>query len=367
MKLDPDPERGMALATGLHRILDEAGKEVGEPPKLPEAEHHRMYRAMLTVRLLDERMMLLQRQGRVGFYGLATGEEGAVIGSAAVLRDQDWVFPALRQGGVLLLRGWPIAKYVHHMFGSSEAVEKGRSMPCHYSDRDRNVVSWSSCMATQLLHAAGMAYAAKYRRSGDLAMGYLGDGATSEGDFHAAMNFAGVWRAPMVFVCQNNQWAISVPFAKQTASEGVAVKAFAYGIPGVRVDGNDVLAVREATHAAVERARSGEGPTLIEAVTYRMGGHSSSDDATRYREAAEVEAWAKRDPIARYKVWLTANGLWTDAKEREAREAIGQAIQEAVHEAESAGPPAPETLFQDVFAAPTPQLREQREATGASR
>lgn len=359
MKLDGTLEEQKALATGLHCVLDEQGKQLREPPKLPDKEHRRMYRAMLTVRLLDQRMMLLQRQGRIGFYGTATGEEGAVIGSATVLRESDWIFPALRQGGALLLRGFPIAKYLHHLFGTAASVEQGRSMPCHYSDKARNVVSWSSCMATQLPHAVGMAYAARYRRTGDIAMGYLGDGATSEGDFHVAMNFAAVWKCPVVFVCQNNQWAISVPLAKQTASESLAVKALAYGMPGVRVDGNDVLAVREVTGLAAEHARAGKGPVFIEAVTYRMGGHSSSDDPTRYRSAQEVEAWGRRDPLPRYRAWLEAQGLWGPRDQQEAEEAINSDVSAAIKEAETTGPPPLETLVTDVFAALTPQLREQ--------
>jgi pyruvate dehydrogenase E1 component alpha subunit len=356
---DPAMERKRAFATGLHRVLDEQGKQVGDAPKLPDKEHHRMYRAMLAVRVLDNRCMLLQRQGRIGFYGTATGEEGAVIGSAGVLRDSDWIFPALRQGGALLMRGFPLAKYFHHLFGSAGSVELGRSMPCHYSDRDHNVVSWSSCMATQLPHAVGMAYAAKMRKSQDIAMAYLGDGATSEGDFHVAMNFAGVWKCPVVFVCQNNQWAISVPFAKQTASEGIAVKALAYGMPGARVDGNDVLAVRQVADMAAERARRGDGPSLVECVTYRMQGHSTSDDPTRYRSTEEVEAWARRDPLVRYRAWLQAQGLWSEGEQREAEDGLNAAISEAIKEAERAPQPPMETLITEVYEEPTRQLREQ--------
>jgi pyruvate dehydrogenase E1 component alpha subunit/2-oxoisovalerate dehydrogenase E1 component alpha subunit len=190
-------------------------------------------------------------------------------------------------------------------------------------------------------------------------MGYLGDGATSEGDFHTAMNFAGVWKTPVVFVCQNNQWAISVPVQKQTASASIALKALAYGMPGVRVDGNDVLAVRQVAELAAHRAREGLGPTLIEAVTYRMQGHSSSDDATRYRSAAEVEAWGRRDPLARYRAWLEAQGLWGARLQQEAEDEVNAGISAAIKEAESAPQPPLETLITEVFAEPTPQLREQ--------
>lgn len=359
MRLDGSTEDWQRLATGFHQVLDESGKELREPPRLDAKERVRLYKAMLVVRRLDERMMLLQRQGRIGFYGTATGEEGAVIGSASALRGSDWIFPALRQGGALLMRGFPLAKFMHHLFGTAESVELGRSMPCHYSDKDHNVVSWSSCMATQLPHAVGMAWAARYRSKDDVAMGYLGDGATSENDFHHAMNFAGVWKVPMVFVCQNNQWAISVPLAKQTASASIAIKALAYGMPGVRVDGNDLLAVREACDLAVRRAREGKGPTLIEAVTYRMLGHSSSDDATRYRSAEEVEAWGRKDPLVRYRTWLQGQGLWSEGDEAAARAAIDADISAAIKAGESAAHPPRDSLITEVYAEPTAQLREQ--------
>jgi pyruvate dehydrogenase E1 component alpha subunit/2-oxoisovalerate dehydrogenase E1 component alpha subunit len=201
----------------------------------------------------------------------------------------------------------------------------------------------------------------KQRRDGRVAIAYLGDGATSEPDFHVAMNFAGVWKVPCVFVCQNNQWAISVPLAKQTASETLAVKARAYGFPGVRVDGNDLFAVYAATRAALDRARRGDGPTLLECVTYRMGGHSSSDDPTRYRSDDEVATWRARDPVERVKRTLVKAGLWDDARERAQEESLRAEINQAVKEAEAAGPPTVETLFTDVTARLTPQLAEQRE------
>jgi pyruvate dehydrogenase E1 component alpha subunit/2-oxoisovalerate dehydrogenase E1 component alpha subunit len=233
---------------------------------------------MLKLRVLDGRMLSLQRQGRVGFYGTATGQEAAVTGSAYALRDTDWVFPALREMGVSLWRGTTVKEMVCQLIGNSGDVLIGRQMPCHFSDRRVRSVAWSSVIGTQLVHAMGAAWAAQIKQTGEVMMGYMGDGASSSADFHAAANFAGVYRLPVVFFCQNNQWAISVPLAQQTASASIAIKAIAYGFPGVRVDGNDLFAVIEATRAAVERARRGDGPTLVEAVTFRMGGHSSSDD-----------------------------------------------------------------------------------------
>ena len=327
-----------------------------EPP-LKDDDLRRIFRTMLLVRTLDERCMNLQRQGRLAFYGTATGEEAAVIGSGYALRPDDMVFPALRQGGVLLLRGFPLERYFAHLFGNAEAVEKGRSMPCHYSDRTYHVFSWSSSMATQLPHAVGWAYGEKLASTGGsgsgagggrVAMAYLGDGATSEGDFHVAANFAAVWKTPTVFFCNNNQWAISVPFAKQSVV-GVAEKAKAYGFPGVRVDGNDVLACYAATKEAADRARRGEGPTLVEAVTYRMRGHSSSDDPARYRAQDEVDLWARRDPLIRLRTYMGARGVWSEASERDLHAALTEEISEAIRRAEAAPAPAPDTLVTDVF------------------
>lgn len=350
-------------------ILREDGSvDKARDPNLPDAVLLRMHEGMRLIRLLDERCMNLQRQGRIGFFGTTTGEEAAVIGSIAPLSDEDWAFPALRQGGALLYRGFTLRKYFAHLYGNAESVENGRSMPCHYSDRTHHFVTWSSSMATQLLHAVGMAYSARLKRTGQIAIGYLGDGASSEGDFHAAANFAGVWKVPVVLFCNNNQWAISVPFARQTASNGVAVKAVAYGFPGVRLDGNDVLGVYVATREAAERARRGEGPTLIEAVTYRIQGHSSSDDPTRYRSQAEVDAWKRRDPLARFERYLTERGVLDTEKIAALDERLKAQIEDAIVHAEATPPPAPTTLIEGVFEEPTWNLRAQyeelREAIG---
>jgi pyruvate dehydrogenase E1 component alpha subunit len=207
-----------------------------------------------------------------------------------------------------------------------------------------------------------MAYAAKLKRTGEVAVGYLGDGASSENDFHTALNFAGVWKVPVVFFCNNNQWAISVPFSRQTASGSVAVKARAYGFPGVRLDGNDVLGVYAATREAAERARRGEGPTLIEAITYRMQGHSSSDDPTRYRSAEEVAAWARRDPLARFATYLQQRGIWDDAKDAALVEEINAEISAAIAAAEATPPPPTESLVTEVFAEVPWHLRAEYEA-----
>jgi len=335
----------------LLQVLDETGRADSRlDPQLAPEELRRLYRAMLLTQLLDERLLKLQRQGRIGFYGVSTGEEASVIGSAYALRPEDWLFPALRQGGAALLRGYPLEQLVAQCIGNSLDLQQGHQMPCHYSHQPSHFVSWSSCIATQLPHAVGFAWAAKLKGDPLVALAYLGDGATSEGDFHVAMNFAGVARAPVVFLCQNNQWAISVPLAQQTATPSIAIKAEAYGFPGLRVDGNDVLAVYRATQEAAKRARSGGGPTLIEAVTYRVGGHSSSDDPSRYRSEAEVQAWQKRDPIKRFAHYLQAKELWGDADDEALRQTLDEEIGRAIAVAEAAAPLAPESLFENVYA-----------------
>lgn len=345
----------------LLQVLRPDGSLAGPPPDLPPGQLLTLHRYMSLSRRLDTRMLSLQRQGRIGFYGSAAGEEAAVVGSALALESQDWVLPALRQGLAALLRGMPLDRYVAQVVGNSLDVQRGRQMPCHYSWRPAHFVAWSSCIGTQLPHAVGVAYGAKYRRQPIVVLAYLGDGATSEPDFHASLNFAGVWKVPVAFLCQNNQWAISVPVSLQTASESMAAKAVAYGLPGIRVDGNDVLAVYGATAEAVSRARAGEGPTLIEALTYRMGAHSSSDDPKRYRKEEETAAWARRDPIERFRAYLESRGLWDRAKEEALVAELDCMIQEAVVKVEAAPPTPVETMLQDVYAESSPYLRWELE------
>src|SRR6266446_4487027 len=311
---------------------------------MPRETLLRLYREMVRLRTLDERMMTLQRQGRVGFYGACTGQEAATLASAIALEPSDWIFPALRE-----------------VFGNSGDETKGRQMPSHMASRSVNQVSWSSCIGTQLPQAVGAAMAARIRGDRTVVAAYLGDGATSEGDFHVAMNFAGVFKAPVVFVCQNNHWAISVPTSKQTASESIAVKAVAYGFPGVKVDGNDAVAVYAAVKEAVDRARAGSGPTLVECETYRIGAHSSSDDPTRYRDEREVEAWRKRDPIEQLRARLAADGQWTDRQDQELRARLLDEVNAAIAEAEQKPDPPREGLFEDVYSNLPWFLREQRD------
>jgi pyruvate dehydrogenase E1 component alpha subunit len=328
---------------------------------LSQAQLAELYRAMLVIRTLDERMMTLQRQGRIGFYGACTGQEAACLGSAFALRPTDWIFPALREGAAMLMRGFPLVPYIAQVFGNAGDPTKGRQMPSHQAARSVNQVSWSSCIGTQLPQAVGAAWAAKLKGDDTVVMAYMGDGATSSADFHVAMNFAGVSKAPVVFVCQNNHWSISVPSQRQTASESFAIKAKAYGFPGIKVDGNDVEAVYGAAAEAVDRARGRSGPTLIEAETYRIGAHSSSDDPTRYRDSREVEEWKGRDPVERLRRKLLASSQWNERRDQELKDRILAEVNAAIEEAEKLPPPAPETLFEDVYADRPWNIAEQRQ------
>lgn len=320
-----------------------------------------MYRGMLRTRLLDERMMIHQRQGRIGFYGACTGQEAVAIAVAEAIEKDDWIFPGLREACAMLHRGYPLVPWLCQVFGNAGDPTKGRQMPSHQSARSVNQVSWSSVIGTQLSQAVGAAMAAKYRGDRTVIIGFMGDGATSTPEFHMAMNFAGVYKPPAVLVCQNNQWAISLPASRQTASETIAIKADAYGIPGVRVDGNDALAVWLVAHDAVKRARAGEGPTFIEALTYRIGAHSSSDDPTRYRDPREVEEWLRRDPIDRLRQDLLAADAIDVEEDAALRDELQSEVAAAVEEAEAMPPPELSTMFEDLYETDPPNVTEQRE------
>lgn len=346
------------------RILAEDGTLVpgATPPALDRPDLLRLYRGMVRTRLLEQKLFGMQRQGRIMFYAIGTGEEASNIGAPFAIGPDDWFLPGHRHGGAMLMRGMPLETYLGQLYGNSFDRQKGRHMPVHFSYKPANIVTWSSPVGTQLPHAVGAAMAAKIKGDQVVVMAGLGDGATSTPDFHVAMNFAGVFWAPVVFVCNNNQYAISVPLQTQTRSETLAIKALAYGFPGVRVDGNDILAVVAVAREAVERARAGGGPTFIECVTYRMGPHSSADDPTRYRPAAEVEDWRAKDPIPRFRAYLAGEGIWTDADEAKLHEEITRETEEAIRVVEAAGPPSLETLFTDVYHDMPWHLEEQFDA-----
>jgi 2-oxoisovalerate dehydrogenase E1 component alpha subunit len=353
------PERQLEGITSV--IRPDGTADPALDPKLPLDLVKRLYAAMVRTRIVDERLVTLQRQGRIGFHIGSLGEEGCILASAAAMRPQDWIFPCYREFGALLWRGMPLQTYVDNMYGNRNDPVKGRQMPDHYSGKPYRFGSVSSPIGTQITQAVGFAWAAKLRKE-DLVTGvYFGEGATSSNDFHTGMNFAGVFRTPTVFLCRNNGWAISVPSEKQTASKTFADKGIAYGVRAVRCDGNDVLAVYRTVAEAVARAARGEGPTLVEMMTYRLSGHSTSDDPRAYRHEDEVTSWRKADPILRLRRHLDVLGAIDDAEDARIREQAEAELKACVAVAEKTPPPELSTMFDDVFAQQPWHLVEQKQ------
>ncbi|OLS23079.1 MAG: Pyruvate dehydrogenase E1 component subunit alpha [Candidatus Heimdallarchaeota archaeon LC_2] len=334
-------------------------KGVAEP-KISKKELLKMYETMVQVRLFDQKGMRLQRQGRIGFHIPTTGEETHVA-VAAVLNDNDWIFPSYRQHGCFLWRGTKFEDYVNHLFGNELDPQLGRRLPGLYGDIEKRFVNPSAPIGTQVVQAAGVAYASKYKKDGSICAVFFGDGATSSNDFHSGVNFGAVTKSPVIFICMNNQFAISVPLEKQTAADKIIDKAIGYGLPGDRIDGNDILAMYTAVTEAADRARNGEGPTFIEALTYRLGPHTSSDDPTRYREDKEVRAWEKKDPIIRYKNYLILKGIITEEGDKKLWDKYDKLFNELIAEADKKGPPDIETMFTEVYEEMPWNLKEQLE------
>jgi pyruvate dehydrogenase E1 component alpha subunit len=347
----------------LRRVLDDEGKVLpgAKVPQISDETLARIFDVMLQTRIMDDRMMRLQRQGRLGFYMKAIGEEASHF-AVVPLRMTDWVFPSYREQGAWFWRGYPIDTFVQQLFGNEQDPIKGRQMPIHHSANWLNLVSISSPVGTQIPQAVGTAMAMKASGTDDVAVAYFGEGTSSTGEFHVAMNFAGVMRAPVVLVCQNNQWAISTPFSVQTAAPTIAIKGLGYGIESLRVDGNDVCAVYVASRYATEKARRGGGATFLELLTYRVSAHSSSDDPSRYRDESITRVWkSERDPIHRMVALGTARG-WLAAGEVDRMAAeIEAEVREVVAAQEQIGPPPVASLIDDVFEEPTWLLREQLE------
>jgi pyruvate dehydrogenase E1 component alpha subunit len=337
-------------------ILDKDGKvDEDLEPDISEELLLKMHRYMLLARRFDERMLKLQRQGRIGTFAPVKGQEAAQLGSIAPLNDDDWMVPAFRETGAELWRGRKMENILIYFGGYEEGGEVPEGV---------NNLPISVPVGSQMLHAVGIAWGIKYRGEKQVAITYFGDGATSQGDFHEALNFAGVFQLPVIFLNQNNQWAISVPRERQTSSKTLAQKAVGQGVPGIQVDGNDILAVYVATQEAVERARKGEGPTMIEAVTYRMSVHTTADDPTRYREDEEVKEWEERDPLDRFQIYLKEKGVLTDEKIAELEEEVDQEIREAVQAAEEMmeDEADPLLMFKYEYAEMPAYLEEQRES-----
>jgi len=345
------------------RVMDDEGRVVHpeREPKLSGDELRRLFRAMTLQRILDDRMMLMQRVGRIAFYLSCIGEEAVPYGAAHALRDSDWILTAYRETGAALYRGYPLRTFMCQMFGNAEDPVRGRQMPVHHTARKWNFVSISSPVGSQIPHAIGAAWAAKLSKKDDVAIGFFGEGATSTPTFHVSMNFAAVFKVPCILICRNNGWAISVPRSVQTASPTFAQKAIAYGLPGVLVDGNDVLAMIHVVREAAARARRGEGATLIEARTYRRGAHSTSDNPDYYRDQTEPREWESRDPIDRLRAYMIARGELPDGFEAKAQQEANLEVRQAIAEAERVAPKPPlASLFEDVYAEVPWNLREQR-------
>ncbi|MCG6657201.1 thiamine pyrophosphate-dependent dehydrogenase E1 component subunit alpha [Halomonas campisalis] len=343
------------------RLLQQDGTlfEGAEAPDLDQQKALRIYRAMLFTRVLDERMLAAQRQGRLSFYMQCTGEEAAVIGAAAALDDADMIMAQYREQGALAYRGFTYDEFMNQLFGNELDYGKGRQMPIHYGSRKLHYMTISSPLATQIPQAAGYAYGQKLAGEGHCTITFFGEGAASEGDFHAALNMASVHKAPVIFFCRNNGYAISTPASEQFAADGIAPRAFGYRMHVIRVDGNDVLAVYQATQQARVIAVEQNQPVLIEAMTYRLAAHSSSDDPSGYRSRKEEEAWREKDPILRMQRWLIDLGWWSEDEEKALQESLRREVLETLKRAEKRPPPPLDSLVSDVYADVTPALQRQ--------
>lgn len=339
--------------------------EGAQAPELDRETARRIYHTMVLTRVLDERMLAAQRQGRLSFYMQCTGEEAAVIGSAAALNDDDMIMAQYREQGALAYRGFSIDEFMNQLFGNVEDYGKGRQMPIHYGSAKLHYMTISSPLATQIPQAAGYAYGQKLDGQGRCTITYFGEGAASEGDFHAALNMAAVHRAPVIFFCRNNGYAISTPSVEQFAADGVAPRAFGYKMHVIRVDGNDVLAVYAATREARRIAVEHNQPVLIEAMTYRLAAHSSSDDPSGYRSKKEEALWREKDPVNRMRLWMLAQQWWSDEEEKSLQETLRREVLETMKRAEKRPPPPLVSLVEDVYAEVPRHLKEQLDALEA--
>lgn len=348
------PEKYNPLEGKMFSILDKNGNVLDES-LVPEIDNEKligMYKTMLLTRCADNKALQLQRQGRMLTYAPNTGQEAAQVGSAAAIEEKDWLVPAFRDLGAWLTKGMSLEKVYLYWFGN----EMGSNL-----SENVKMLPIAVPIATQFNHAVGIAMASNIKGEDEVTIAYIGDGGTSEGDFHEALNFAGVFNAPVVFIVQNNQYAISVSRNIQTKSKTIAQKAVAYGIPGIQVDGNDLLAMYTATKEAVDRARNGGGATLIEALTYRLGAHTTSDDPTRYREDREVEEWKEKDPLKRFKKYLIDKGLWSEEKDLEQIEEYEKYALEVFKKVEASGDTEPLDIFKYHYAEMPKHLVEQYE------
>ena len=337
----------------MFQILNEDGKIVNtkEMPQLKNDDIKRMYELMVLARVFDDTALKLQREGRMLTYASLLGQEASQIGSALALEKEDWFVPSYRENGVFITRGYPMDMLYQYWAGD----ERGMKIP-----DDINALPVCVPVGTQVPHAVGIAWAQKLQGKKSVVVTYFGDGATSKGDFHEGINFAGVFQVPLVLICQNNQWAISVPVTKQTAAETIAQKAIAYGIEGIRVDGNDVFAVFKVVKDAIAKARAGKGSTLIECLTYRIESHTTADDWKKYRDTAEVEKWKQKDPVARLRKYMEDEGIWNEDYEKKLWDDAKAKVTEATRKFESVSPLTPLDMFENVYEELPPEIEEQR-------
>ncbi|CAH9109832.1 unnamed protein product [Cuscuta europaea] len=344
-----------------YRVLNDEGLPLSiNFLKIDKKVAQKIYTDMVTLQTMDTIFYEAQRQGRISFYVTTIGEEAINIASAAALRMDDVIFPQYREPGVLLWRGFTLQEFANQCFGNKYDNGKGRQMPIHYGSNKLNYFTVSSTVATQIPHAVGAAYSLKMDGQDACAVVYFGDGGSSTGDFHAALNFAGVMEVPVIFFCRNNGWAISTPVRDQFRSDGVVSRGKAYGVRSIRVDGNDALAIFNAVSAAREIAVKEHKPVLIEALTYRAGHHSTSDDSTKYRSSDEIELWKRvQDPVTRFRKWIQREGWWDSAAESQLQTSIRKQVLYAIQVAEKAEKPPITEVFTDVYDVPPANLLEQ--------
>ncbi|MEW6996115.1 thiamine pyrophosphate-dependent dehydrogenase E1 component subunit alpha [Colwelliaceae bacterium BS250] len=352
---------GHSVDIPILKILKQDGSvyKDAQMPELDDVLANKIYKTLAFHRVLDERMVAAQRQGRVSFYMTALGEEAASVGSAAGLDDKDMIMAQYREQGALMFRGFRLEQFMNQMFSNELDLGKGRQMPIHYGSNELHYMTISSPLATQIPQAAGYAYGQKLKGNKQCTICFFGEGAASEGDFHAGLNMAAVHKAPVIFFCRNNGYAISTPSSQQFVGNGIASRGVGYGIKTLRVDGNDIFAVLKATQDARKFAIENEQPIIIEAMSYRLGAHSTSDDPSGYRTREEEAKYAEHDPILRMKNWMLAQNLLTEEQDKQLYETLREEVLAAVKVAEVIDKPSLEDMFEDVYDVPTQNLHEQ--------
>ena len=357
----PQFKNGAGSSFPVLKILGENGIPFKDAsmPLIDRRIALKIYDTFLFVRIFDERMLAAQRQGRICFYLTQTGEESTHVGSVAALRDDDMIMAQYREPGPLYYRGFSIEDHMNQLFSNEKDLGKGRQLPSHYGSKEFNYMTISSPLATQIPQATGYAYAQKLEGQKNCTLCFFGEGAASEGDFHAGLNMAAVYQVPVIFFCRNNRYAISTPTQQQFASDGIAPRGVGYGMKTMRVDGNDILAVMKATEEARKLAVEQNEPVLIEAMTYRLGAHSTSDDPSGYRTREEEQHWKKYDPVLRMKKWLIEQGWWSEKEEEQVIEAKQETIKKIMKKAEKTPAPSLDEMFTDVYDTLPWHLQEQ--------